>query len=120
MRRQWMTALAAMAACVVNGPQATAEAGKKPAQADATEPGAAKVGSAQARFGMTFAPMDFQPPEVNLEVHGVGVMGGFDNNVDAEGAPGAPKGTIRGFSLWGGVGIKRKKRKTGGTGQPAE
>ena len=60
------------------------------------------------------------PPEVNVDVHGVGVMGGFDNNVDAEGAPGAPKVTIRGFSLWGGVGIKRKKRKTGGTGQPAE
>lgn len=52
------------------------------------------------------------PPEVNVDVHGVGVMGGFSNNVEAEGAPGAPKVTIRGFSLWGGVGIKRKKRKS--------
>ena len=55
------------------------------------------------------------PPEVNVEVHGVGVMGGFDHDVDAEGTPGAPKVTIRGFSLWGGVGIKRKKRKASGS-----
>lgn len=53
------------------------------------------------------------PPEVNLEVHGVGVMGGFDHAVDGPGTPGAPKVTIRGFSLWGGVGIKRKNRKPG-------
>ncbi|WP_059016974.1 DUF1707 domain-containing protein [Mycobacterium sp. M26] len=56
------------------------------------------------------------PPEVNVEVHGVGVMGGFDHTVDGSGTPGAPKVTIRGFSLWGGVGIKRKNRKTGSTG----
>ncbi|WP_431233570.1 DUF1707 SHOCT-like domain-containing protein [Mycolicibacterium psychrotolerans] len=51
------------------------------------------------------------PPEINVEVHGVGVMGGFDHDVDGPGTPGAPKVTIRGFSLWGGVGIKRKNRK---------
>ncbi|QEN15876.1 DUF1707 SHOCT-like domain-containing protein [Mycolicibacterium sp. ELW1] len=51
------------------------------------------------------------PPEINLEVHGVGVMGGFDHDVDGPGTPGAPKVTVRGFSLWGGVGIKRKNRK---------
>jgi hypothetical protein len=53
------------------------------------------------------------PPEINVEVHGVGVMGGFDHAVDGAGTPGAPKVTIRGFSLWGGVGIKRKNRKPG-------
>ncbi|WP_328360500.1 DUF1707 domain-containing protein [Mycobacterium sp. NBC_00419] len=53
------------------------------------------------------------PPEVNVEVRGVGVMGGFDHNVEEHGTPGAPKVTIRGFSLWGGVGVKRKNRKTG-------
>ncbi len=53
------------------------------------------------------------PPEVNVEVRGVGVMGGFDHNVEERGTPGAPKVTIRGFSLWGGVGIKRKNRKAG-------
>jgi hypothetical protein len=56
------------------------------------------------------------PPEINLEVHGVGVMGGFDQKVDGTGTPGAPKVTVRGFSLWGGVGIKRRKRNASETG----
>ncbi|MCV7079888.1 DUF1707 SHOCT-like domain-containing protein [Mycobacterium szulgai] len=51
------------------------------------------------------------PPEVNVEIHGRGVMGGFDRQVVGEGTRGAPKVNIRGFSLWGGVGIKRKARK---------
>lgn len=54
------------------------------------------------------------PPEVNVEVRGRGVMGGFDQIVDGEGTPGAPTVTVRGFSLWGGVGIKRKTRKPRG------
>jgi uncharacterized protein DUF1707 len=52
------------------------------------------------------------PPEVNVEINGHGVMGGFDHTVAGEGAPGAPTVRIRGFSLWGGVGVKRKNRKT--------
>ncbi|MFM9035565.1 MAG: DUF1707 domain-containing protein [Mycobacterium sp.] len=51
------------------------------------------------------------PPEVNVEIRGHGVMGGFDRNVEGNGTPGAPKITITGFSLWGGVGIKRRKRQ---------
>jgi hypothetical protein len=51
------------------------------------------------------------PPEVNIEVNGHGVMGGFDQHATGEGTPGAPKVKIRGFSLWGGVSIKRKNRK---------
>src|ERR1700739_1005960 len=51
------------------------------------------------------------PPEVNVEIHGHGVMGGFDQHVTGEGTPGAPTVRIRGFSLWGGVGIRRKNRK---------
>jgi len=51
------------------------------------------------------------PPEVNVEIHGHGVMGGFDHSVNGEGTPGAPTVKIRGFSLWGAVGIKRKNRK---------
>jgi len=50
------------------------------------------------------------PPEVNVDVKGHGVMGGFDKTVDGAGTPGAPKVTIKGFSLWGGVGIKRRNR----------
>jgi hypothetical protein len=51
------------------------------------------------------------PPEVNVEVNGHGVMGGFDQHVPGAGTPGAPKVKICGFSFWGGVGIKRKNRK---------
>lgn len=53
------------------------------------------------------------PPEVNVELKGRGVMGGFDRKVDGAGTPGAPTVTVKGFSLWGGVGVKRRKRKTG-------
>jgi Domain of unknown function (DUF1707) len=51
------------------------------------------------------------PPEVNVDVDGVGVMGTFEQSVAGEGTPGAPCVRIRGFALWGSVGVKRKKRK---------
>lgn len=50
------------------------------------------------------------PPEVNVDIKGRGVMGAFDQAVDGAGTPGAPKIRIKGFSLLGGVGIKRRKR----------
>jgi Domain of unknown function (DUF1707) len=50
------------------------------------------------------------PPEVNVEIHGHGVMGGFDHSVPGHGTPGAPTVHIHGFSLWGDVGVKRKPR----------
>jgi hypothetical protein len=50
------------------------------------------------------------PPEVNVEVKGHGIMGPFDH-VDGEGTPGAPHVTIKGFSWWGSVGVKRKPRR---------
>jgi Domain of unknown function (DUF1707) len=52
------------------------------------------------------------PPEVNVDLKGVGVMGTFDHSVTGEGSPGAPCVRIRGFSLWGSVGVKRKKRRS--------
>lgn len=51
------------------------------------------------------------PPEVNVDIHGHGVMGSFDQSVEGAGTPGAPKVKVCGFSLWGGVGIKRKSRR---------
>jgi hypothetical protein len=51
------------------------------------------------------------PPEVNVEIKGRGVMGGFDHEVLGQGTPGAPTVKIGGFALWGGVGIKRKARR---------
>ena len=53
------------------------------------------------------------PPEVNVEVHGVGVMGAFDHAANGLGTPGAPHVVVRGFSLWGSVGIKRMSRRSG-------
>lgn len=53
------------------------------------------------------------PPEVNVEIDGRGVMGGFGRAADGPGAPNAPKVRITGFSLLGGVGIKRRKRTAG-------
>ena len=52
------------------------------------------------------------PPEVNVEISGHGVMGAFDHHVSGEGTPGAPTVRVHGFSLWGGVGVRRKNRKT--------
>jgi Domain of unknown function (DUF1707) len=51
------------------------------------------------------------PPEVNVEIKGRGVMGGFEHDVLGPGTPGAPTVKIGGFALWGGVGIKRKARR---------
>jgi hypothetical protein len=51
------------------------------------------------------------PPEVRVDLRGVGVMGAFDQSVSGEGTPGAPCVRIRGFSLWGSVAVKRKMRK---------
>lgn len=53
------------------------------------------------------------PPEVNVDLHGHGVMGTFDHLDTEQGLPGAPRVTVRGFSLWGKVAVKRKKRRTG-------
>ena len=51
------------------------------------------------------------PPEVNVDVRGVAVMGGFDHSASGTGVQGAPHVTVKGFSLWGGVNVKRKRRK---------
>lgn len=50
------------------------------------------------------------PPEVNVLIRGRGVIGGFDNQVEGAGSPGAPTVRIKGFALLGGVGIKRRRR----------
>ncbi|PQD97658.1 hypothetical protein CYL16_27030 [Mycobacterium sp. EPG1] len=51
------------------------------------------------------------PPEVNVDLRGIGVMGSFDDSVDGDGSPGAPVVRIRGLSVCGSVTVKRKKRK---------
>lgn len=49
------------------------------------------------------------PPGVEVDVRGLGIMGGFDSRENGvRGEPGAPKVIIRGFAFWGGVGVERK------------
>lgn len=51
------------------------------------------------------------PPELTVEVTGVGVMGGFDDKATGEGTPGSPRVRVTGFALMGGVSVERKRRK---------
>lgn len=53
------------------------------------------------------------PPELNVEVKGIGIMGGFGEGSREEGeiSPGSPRVQITGFALMGGVGVDRKRTK---------
>ncbi|WP_335940360.1 DUF1707 SHOCT-like domain-containing protein [Streptomyces sp. PTD5-9] len=53
------------------------------------------------------------PPELNVEVRGVGIMGGFGESTKDEGVPSpdSPRVRITGFALMGGVGVERKRSK---------
>ncbi|MEU8774053.1 DUF1707 domain-containing protein [Streptomyces sp. NPDC048606] len=52
------------------------------------------------------------PPGVDVEVRGIGVMGGFDQRgSDHPVDPAAPRVIVTGFAFWGGVGIKVKEPK---------
>ncbi len=53
------------------------------------------------------------PDDINVIVNGVGIMGGFDDNANhAEASPGQPVLRVTGVAFWGGVEVKRKRRKT--------
>ncbi|MFF8311082.1 DUF1707 SHOCT-like domain-containing protein [Streptomyces lydicus] len=52
------------------------------------------------------------PPGVEVDVRGLGIMGGFDAHEDgAPGEPGAPRVVVKGLALMGGVGVERKLPK---------
>jgi hypothetical protein len=53
------------------------------------------------------------PPELNVEVRGFGLMGGFGEQGEGVGAPdpAAPQVIISGFALMGGVGVERKRTR---------
>lgn len=53
------------------------------------------------------------PPELNADVRGIGIMGGFGEHSKDEGvlAPDSPRVRITGFALMGGVGVERKRSK---------
>jgi len=53
------------------------------------------------------------PPELNVEVRGIGIMGGFGERAKDDGvpAPDAPRVRITGLALMGGVGVEHKRSK---------
>ncbi|MFK4222956.1 DUF1707 domain-containing protein [Streptomyces sp. NPDC019890] len=53
------------------------------------------------------------PPGLNVEVSGIGFMGGFGEHGSVESAPdpAAPRVKITGFALMGGVGVERKRTR---------
>jgi hypothetical protein len=53
------------------------------------------------------------PPELNVEVSGIGILGGFGDRATVEGitSPGSPRVRITGLALMGGVGVERKRTK---------
>lgn len=51
------------------------------------------------------------PEDADVQVTGIGIMGGFDQSADGAGRPGGPRVEITGLAFWGGVGTRRKRRK---------
>jgi hypothetical protein len=48
------------------------------------------------------------PEDAEVDVQGIGIMGGFEDRASGQGAPGAPRIVIKGFAFWGGVATERK------------
>jgi hypothetical protein len=48
------------------------------------------------------------PPEVNVESHGIGIMGGFEHLTDVAADPDAPTLRVTGFAIMGGVEISQR------------
>ncbi|MEU8436931.1 DUF1707 domain-containing protein [Streptomyces sp. NPDC029216] len=53
------------------------------------------------------------PPGVEVDVRGIGIMGGFDQGRSLENRPepGAPRVVVNGLAFWGGVAVKVKSPK---------
>jgi hypothetical protein len=47
------------------------------------------------------------PEDADVQVNGIGIMGGFDHSAVGSGSPGGPRIVINGFAFWGGVHIQR-------------
>ncbi|RYJ27809.1 hypothetical protein CU044_2990 [Streptomyces sp. L-9-10] len=52
------------------------------------------------------------PPDLDVEVRGFGLMGGFGESGEGAASPGSPRVIISGFALMGGVGVERKVRES--------
>jgi hypothetical protein len=51
------------------------------------------------------------PEDIEVDVGGIGFMGGFDHRASGSGVPGAPLLRVTGFAMMGGVSVKRKPMK---------
>jgi hypothetical protein len=54
------------------------------------------------------------PEDIEVDVSGIALMGGFDHHASSPGVPGAPRLKVIGFALMGGVDVKRKPPKRKG------
>jgi len=52
------------------------------------------------------------PEDIDVDVSGIGFMGGFDHRASGPGVPGAPCVRIIGFAMMGGVDVRRRATKT--------
>jgi hypothetical protein len=55
----------------------------------------------------------YVPDDIAVQVNGVGFMGAFENRTHNQGqpTPGAPLVKITGLAVWGGVEVKRRKKR---------
>ncbi|MFC0040220.1 DUF1707 SHOCT-like domain-containing protein [Actinomadura rayongensis] len=51
------------------------------------------------------------PPDLNVQVEGVGMMGGFGQGASGPGAAGSPLVIVTGLAMWGSVSVKRRERR---------
>jgi hypothetical protein len=55
------------------------------------------------------------PDDIDVDVSGIGFMGGFDHQASGPGLPGSPRVRVIGFAMMGGVDVRRKPaRRPGG------
>jgi hypothetical protein len=47
------------------------------------------------------------PEDADVQVNGIGIMGGFDHSAAGAGRPGGPRIVINGLAFWGGVQVQR-------------
>ena len=58
------------------------------------------------------------PEDMDVDVSGIGFMGGFDHKASGPGGPGAPRLRVVGFAMMGGVEVKRRPADPARPGVP--
>src|SRR5215831_13275121 len=59
------------------------------------------------------------PEDMDVDVSGIGFMGGFDHRASGPGAPGAPRLRVVGFAMMGGVDVRRRPADPARRGVPS-